>query len=205
MPVCHLCNVEQSIHDRWKLEILIEFTRRLCKAVVIVVGSVFLFKRVKKLTVGKIYSLGSISEVSEPVVSLSLCPDDFVSCLLPEISLILPEVVCLLELGVVFEQTRSIGPDVLVEEVFWRDVRVTNFDVVRNELKFEMVLSHVISQADSVVDVALNELVDKTARSLGLLVSGNDREEDTEVENHEVLHHLRKREVNLIVFMGLGN
>ena len=69
---------------------------------------------------GKVDSTGALCEVSETIVGLTLSVDDLVTCLLNQVSLILPQVVCLLQLSILFEQAWAILLHVVVEEALGR-------------------------------------------------------------------------------------
>jgi len=90
VPVRHFFKVEEVIHDFWKLKVFIQFSRRLCKTIVVMKCSILNLKRVKKVSVPKVYSFGAIWKVRKSIVKLSLSPYDFVTWSFLQVSLILP-------------------------------------------------------------------------------------------------------------------
>ena len=116
VPVRNDAYIKQVIHQTRKFDIFFEHTRRVFKAVVVVICPVFFSKLLEEFSERQIDASCPIREVGKPVVVLSFGIDYFVTCLLEQISLVLPEVIGLLMLAVAFEETRSILLDIVVEE-----------------------------------------------------------------------------------------
>lgn len=116
MPVRNYAYIKQVIHQTRKLDIVFKHTWRIFEAVVVVICPVFFSKLLEELSERQIDASCPICEVGKPVVVLSFGIDNFIPCLLEQISLVLPEVVSLLMLAVTLEETGSVLLDIVVEE-----------------------------------------------------------------------------------------
>ena len=103
MPVCYNANVQEVLHDARQLHIFLQNSRWILKWVVIVVLAVFFPALLKELTERKVYSARTLCKVSESIIILALGVDDFITCLLYEVCLIIPKIIRLLELAILFE------------------------------------------------------------------------------------------------------
>ena len=116
LPESHDADFEEVIHQLWELHILLQFTRRVLERVVVVVLSVRFSELLQEVLISHVDALGTVCEIGEPVVALSLCVDDFIACLFDQVCLVPPQVIRFLELGIAPEEARPILLHVVVEE-----------------------------------------------------------------------------------------
>ena len=116
LPESHDADFEEVVHQLWEFHIFLQFARRVLERVVVVVLSVRFSELLQEVLISHVDALGSVCEIGEPVVALSLCVDDFIACLFDQVCLVPPQVIRFLELGIAPEEAWPVLLHVVVEE-----------------------------------------------------------------------------------------
>lgn len=103
VPVSNLLQRENRVHHRRVDDIVLQRAGWVLKRVVVMYSAVGLLKFVKELPKSHIDASRPFGKVSEPIVLLTLCIDDLITCRLFEIGLILPLTIGRPYLGIIFE------------------------------------------------------------------------------------------------------
>ena len=103
----------------------------------------------QEVLISHVDALGTVCEIGEPVVALSLCVDDFIACLLDQVCLVPPQVIRFLELGIAPEEAWPVLLHVVVEEslschrsivTFWHLIIVGHIQLI---LRFSKIIMQI--------------------------------------------------------------
>jgi len=131
MPVGHLFNLKERIHDRGQFKVLIELARWLGEAVVIMVSTVRYIECVKEFIKRKVNPLGPISKIGEPIIGLLFGPNNLVTSNLSNIGLIVPSFKSFLVSCIIGKKTRSPFSHILVIKLLGSNcIEVTKWNLV---------------------------------------------------------------------------